>query len=273
VSAILQQTNDSNTTVQSWDAFISHAHEDKEAVAEPLAQALMKAGVSVWYDRFSLRPGQSLMRSIDLGLRQSKFGVVILSQAFFTKNWPQWELQALAQKQTLDQRVILPIWYDVSVDDVRNHYLLLADIVALKWSDGIQTVVDGLLEVITDGGVQTLANQNEQRDFRELALMSPRQAINHKWEQLSKAALNAGTRNNVTIDPNRGEATSQIINVLTERGSLSEPDKEKFYLLKKWDFSVAFGGFGEPTEPAHAITFGQSVDELILTIGTINRTE
>ena len=93
-----------DTSTKSWDVFISHATEDKKAVAEPLSRALMKAGVSVWYDAFSLKVGQSLMSSIDLGLRKSKFGVVILSQAFFKKDWPQTELHALAQKQSLSGR-------------------------------------------------------------------------------------------------------------------------------------------------------------------------
>src|SRR5260370_39162280 len=74
-----------DASIKSWDVFISHATEDKEAVAEPLSRALMKAGVSVWYDAFILKPGDSLMFSIDMGLRKSKFGVVILSQAFFRK--------------------------------------------------------------------------------------------------------------------------------------------------------------------------------------------
>src|SRR4051812_33990909 len=97
--------------IDSWDVFISHASEDKEVVAEPLSRALMKAGISVWYDAVILKAGDSLMRSIDMGLRKSNFGVVILSQAFFKKDWPQRELVALAQKQSLGQKVILPVWH------------------------------------------------------------------------------------------------------------------------------------------------------------------
>src|SRR5260370_16538326 len=110
---------------RSWDVFISHATEDKEAVAEPLSRALMKAGVSVWYDAFTLKVGESLMSSIDFGLRKSKFGIVILSQAFFKKDWPQRELRALAQKQSPTHKVILPIWYDFTLHEVPDHFLFL----------------------------------------------------------------------------------------------------------------------------------------------------
>jgi hypothetical protein len=33
-----------------WDVFISHASEDKETVARPLAQCLERSGLRVWYD-------------------------------------------------------------------------------------------------------------------------------------------------------------------------------------------------------------------------------
>jgi hypothetical protein len=267
--SVSQPTEFNDASLKSWDVFISHATEDKEAVAEPLSRALMKAGVSVWYDVSILKVGDSLMSSIDMGLRKSKFGVVILSQAFFKKDWPQRELRALAQKQSAGQKVILPIWHDVTVDAVREHWLLLADVVALKWSDGIQTVVDGLLEVITGGALpkKTLENRDEQ--FRELATMSPRQAINEKWEQLVKAILDAGTHNQVPIQPNDGEAPSQIVNALYQNGKLSESERESFFLLKKWHFSVAFGGPSQPTEPLDAINFAGIADRLRVKLETI----
>jgi hypothetical protein len=201
------------------------------------------------------------MSSIDLGLRKSKFGVVILSQAFFRKDWPQRELRALAQKQTATRNVILPIWHDVTVEEVRDHFLLLADVVALKWSDGIQTVLDSLLEVITGGAIRKNLERGDEQ-FRELATMSPRQAINEKWEQLEKTILDAGTRSQVPIEPNDGEAPSQIVNVLHQNGKLSESDRESFFLLKKWHFSVTFGGPSQPIEPLDAINFAGIADRI-----------
>jgi|SRR6185295_8019789 len=45
-----------------YDAFVSHASEDKEKVAKPLANALTQMGYRVWYDEFELRVGDSLRR-------------------------------------------------------------------------------------------------------------------------------------------------------------------------------------------------------------------
>ena len=37
-----------------WDVFVSHAHEDKAAIADPLSTVLVQQGVRVWYDNFEL---------------------------------------------------------------------------------------------------------------------------------------------------------------------------------------------------------------------------
>ena len=71
-----------------YDAFISHASEDKQAVVKPLARELARLGLQVWYDEFELKLGESLRQAIDRGLATSQFGIVVLSRAFFAKNWP-----------------------------------------------------------------------------------------------------------------------------------------------------------------------------------------
>jgi hypothetical protein len=114
------------------DAFISHASEDKEDLVRPLAEALRKRGYSIWYDEFQLKVGDSLRRSIDQGLARSRFGIVVLSPAFFAKNWPQYELDGLVAKEMRGGKVILPIWHKVSKNEVIGYSPSLADKVALN---------------------------------------------------------------------------------------------------------------------------------------------
>ena len=76
-----------------WDLFISYAHEDKLSCAQPLAEKLMAFGLRVWFDVWCLKIGHSLRRRINDGLKQSKYAVVILSEHFFSKDWPQMELR------------------------------------------------------------------------------------------------------------------------------------------------------------------------------------
>lgn len=79
-------------TPSKWDVFISHASEDKDAIARPLAEELRRRGLRVWYDEFVLEVGDSLSEKIDEGLAASHHGVVVLSPKFFEKDWSKKEL-------------------------------------------------------------------------------------------------------------------------------------------------------------------------------------
>jgi hypothetical protein len=61
------------------DLFISHASEDKDDFVRPLANLLRQYGLEVWYDEFELTVGKSVSRSIDKGISNSKFGLLVLS--------------------------------------------------------------------------------------------------------------------------------------------------------------------------------------------------
>ena len=96
-----------------YDVFISHASEDKEEVVRPLAEKLMLRGIKVWLDEYELTLGDSLRRKIDHGLASSRFGLVILSKAFFSKEWPQKELDSLVAKEDGRRNVpglLVPAW-------------------------------------------------------------------------------------------------------------------------------------------------------------------
>lgn len=117
-----------------YDAFISHASEDKQEFVRPLADKLAELGLIIWYDEFELKVGDSLRRSIDRGLVNSKYGIVILSRNFFSKNWPQYELDGLTAREIDDRKVILPIWYGISKKDVLKYSPSLADKIAIDSS-------------------------------------------------------------------------------------------------------------------------------------------
>ena len=82
----------------NYDVFISHASEDKEAIARPLYEALKARGLSVWFDEAELTLGDSLRRKIDDGLARCRYGIVILSPRFLEKEWPQRELDGLVAR-------------------------------------------------------------------------------------------------------------------------------------------------------------------------------
>jgi len=133
---------------KKYDVFIAYAYEDKKAVAHPLAEALGKR-VVVWYDDIVLKVGDHLRRSIDNGLANCRYGVVILSPSFFKKDWPQRELDGLAAREVDGKKVILPVWHQIDFEGVRAVSPTLSDRVAAKTSEGLDAVAARLLDAIT----------------------------------------------------------------------------------------------------------------------------
>lgn len=130
---------------RTWDVFISHAHEDKAEIAEPLAAALREQGLEVWIDSAELRIGDSLRRRIDNGLSHSSFGVVILSHSFFAKGWAQYELDGLVGLNVSGKQQMLPIWHNISKDEVQRYAPSLADKVAR--TTAVSTLADIAAEI------------------------------------------------------------------------------------------------------------------------------
>jgi hypothetical protein len=123
--------------LKQWDVFLSHSSEDKQAVAIPLAEALRRTGVRVWLDKFQIDLGDSIRQKVDQGLVNSRFGVVILSQSFFTKHWTGQELDAL---WTLD--AVLPVLHEIDQQTVKKYSPLLAGKLSISTAEGIDVVAE-----------------------------------------------------------------------------------------------------------------------------------
>lgn len=123
-----------------WDVFISHASEDKELIVRPLAKQLSEVyKAKVWYDEFSLEYGDSLLDSIEKGLQNSKYGVVVFSQDFFKKIWTDHEYKSLRTKEMLlNKKVIIPVWYNITKEEISKYSLVLAD----KFAIGLNNEID-----------------------------------------------------------------------------------------------------------------------------------
>jgi len=131
---------------REYDVFISHASEDKDSVVRPLAHALTNGGLAVWYDEFELRIGDSLRRKIDSGLAKSRFGIVVLSRSFFRKGWTNYELDGLVTRSISGEQVLLPIWHEITKQELLEYSPSLGDKVAR--STGTHTVDEIAREII-----------------------------------------------------------------------------------------------------------------------------
>lgn len=112
---------------ERYDIFISHASEDKDKIVRPLANALIAEGLSVWYDEFSLKIGDSLRRKIDQGLSKSRVGLVVLSPSFISKGWTNYELDGIITKAVSGEQILLPIWHQITKQEVMDYSPTLAD--------------------------------------------------------------------------------------------------------------------------------------------------
>ena len=132
-----------------YDVFICHASEDKDDFVRPLAEKLRQHHIDVWYDEFSLSIGDSLTQKIDEGLSRSRFGIVVLSQKFFSKPWAKRELNGLTSREMIEGKdLILPIWHRVNAQDVMQYSPPLADKKAGSSGDGINSLIRELIKKI-----------------------------------------------------------------------------------------------------------------------------
>jgi TIR domain len=171
-----------------WDVFISHASEDKEEVARPLATLLQDKGLRVWLDEQQIVLGDSLSQSIGDALVFSRFGALILSPTFFDKDYPQQEKQALLARQRARGRFILPILHKIDRDTLLDREPLLADYLSVSTGEGLSRVADEIHRAVVglprDQTTTDAIRYFEQFDFPQDLTTAALEAI----EALCKAA-------------------------------------------------------------------------------------
>ena len=142
--------SEATSAEETFDVFISHASEDKSEILRPLAASLMEHGLSVWYDEFELRIGSSLRQTIDRGIAQSRFGLVVLSPSFFGKGWTEYELDGLVTRSVSGEQVLLPIWHGVTKQEVMDFSPSLADKLARSTtSHTVSEIAAEIAEVVS----------------------------------------------------------------------------------------------------------------------------
>jgi hypothetical protein len=98
-------------------AFLCHSSEDK-VLAERLARDLAAAGVDVWFDKWEIRPGDSLRRKIDAGIESATFFFALLTPSSLRSEWVQTELDAAMVQRIAGKFKIVPI-----VHEIENHQM------------------------------------------------------------------------------------------------------------------------------------------------------
>lgn len=131
-------------------AFISHDTRDKERLVRGLASKLSQMMCPVWYDEYKLVPGQSLRESIESGLKTCPKCVVVLSKNFFQNpGWTKREFDSIYTREIIEgKRVMIPIWLDVTKQEVYDYSPILADAIGINANLGVDEVARKLLNVL-----------------------------------------------------------------------------------------------------------------------------
>jgi hypothetical protein len=115
---------------QGHDVYIIHVSEDKDDVVRPLYEALSGEGLAVLYDEFSLRMGDCLRQKIDKGLAVCRAGLVVLSPYFMGKRWANYELDGVVTRIVSGEKILLPIWHNITKQQLLDYSPSLAKNVA-----------------------------------------------------------------------------------------------------------------------------------------------
>ena len=130
------------------DVFICHASEDKPAVVRPLVEALHNHDISCWVDELEINWGDSVSGKINKGLEKSRYVVVVISESFLEKDWPQTELKsAFSQEMANGSTRVLPLFVG-SRDELVKRLPLLADKRSLEWTGNPAPIVAELKKLL-----------------------------------------------------------------------------------------------------------------------------
>jgi hypothetical protein len=92
--------------------FLSHNTADKEFVRR-LAAATAVTGAHVWFDEWTIRPGDSIPSAIDQGLAQFSVFALVWSDAASKSQWVRSEMHAALARWMVDQSLrVVPVVID-----------------------------------------------------------------------------------------------------------------------------------------------------------------
>ena len=115
----------------------------------PLVELLEQRGLTVWLDEQQVRLGDKLSQKINLALSLSRFALVVLSDAFLSKDYPQKELSSLLSRETALGGYILPVLHELSHEEVKARVPLLGDNLAVSTARGLDHVASEIFRAVS----------------------------------------------------------------------------------------------------------------------------
>jgi len=173
------------------DLFISYASEDKSAI-DLLMKSLVRIGIlAIWIDEIYLQPAQSIRKTIDVGIAESRYMVPFLSSNYFKKHWTGKEFNAAFALE----KQIIPIWHEVGASEVRKFSPMLADIKAVNWQLGPDSIAELIANVLEANQytvfAKMAASREEKRAFWSLVACYVYHHLGQNMDELLAPARNS----------------------------------------------------------------------------------
>lgn len=138
--------------------FISHATNDKVTIALPLYTQLQIHNLNPWIDKKDIKYSSSLFHSINRGLAESLYAVVIISPSFIASDWTNKELEAIHNRH-VEKKIshLFLVYHQIERDSVVDIYPLLCDNFAFDSMDGVEYIAQKIQS--------SIKTKQEIRDF------------------------------------------------------------------------------------------------------------
>lgn len=130
-----------NNSVKS---FLCHASEDK-AIVEKIGNEIKKKGADVWFDKWEIKIGDSIVERVNEGLTKMTHLVIFLSKNSVDKPWVKKELSsALMRKLNSNSIKVLPVVLEAVEIPTIISDLKYADLVTDE-NSGIEQLINDLI--------------------------------------------------------------------------------------------------------------------------------
>jgi type I restriction enzyme S subunit len=132
-------SSEDEAQIFKYDIFISYASKDKELAQQIVAQ-LNALNYRVWFDQEQIKAGDSWWDAILDGINSSRCILPIVSKDYISERFVDQEIHMIEDKS--DNRQILPVWHNVSYDDVATLSPSFASRTAISTNDEIGKIVE-----------------------------------------------------------------------------------------------------------------------------------
>lgn len=105
-----------------YDVFLSFRGGDtRKNIISHLHKELVRQGIRTFKDDETLETGDRFPERLREAINTSRFAIVVISKNYATSRWCLEELRMIMKLELDKKIVVIPVFYDVDISDVRNH--------------------------------------------------------------------------------------------------------------------------------------------------------